>query len=310
MSTTATTLTAAAAPLRARRSLLAWCLRYALVLPPAAVVVIFVAWPLWVTLYHSFFQLDARGHAVAFAGSKNYQALFASPLFHQVLWNTAVYSVLAVVLCVSIAFGLSLLLYGRVAASSRALLVALFSPTVMPMIAAANIWLYFLIPQFGMVDQLLRWAGLGHENWLGHPGTALLVMVMLFVWKYAPYFALFLLAGLQAIPPDVWEALRTEDPYGWASFRRVILPILRPMLAFVTTMAVLYAVETVDPVFAMTQGGPNNGTNLVMFYLYNLGFNYYSWGPAAALSVLLMIGLSTLSGLSLIVLERRAFHWQ
>ena len=285
--------------------------RYGILLVPILFVVTFVLIPLVQTLLHSFQHISVRGQAEGFAGLKNYQVLFQSPLFLQVAKNTLIYTTISVILCVVIAFLLSLLLEansnGR---GSRVLLISLFSPTIMPTIAAANIWLYFLTPRFGLVDRLLAWVGLGHENWLGHPGTALGALILLFVWKYAPYFTLFLLAGFQAIPPEVREAMRTEDPSGWYSFRRVILPMLAPMIAFVTTMALLYSVESVDPVYVMTQGGPNNGTNLVMFYLYQLGFNYFSWGPAAALSALLLVGLSTLSGLSLIVMERRAFHWQ
>lgn len=295
---------------RLARVVLGHLVRYLLLLPPLLLVVTFVVVPMLRTAITSFDNLNARGVSTGFAGTQNYVSLFHSSLFHQVLLNTIIYSVFASVLSIAIAFGLSLLLMNRVEGSSRSLLVGLFSPTIMPMIAAANIWLYFLTPRFGLVDRMLSWLGLGHENWLGHPGTALGVLVLLFVWKYAPYFTLFLLAGFSAIPPDVREAMKTEDPSGWYSFRKVILPILSPMLAFVTTMAVLYSLETVDPVYVLTQGGPNNGTNLVMFYLFQLGFNYFSWGQAAALSTLLLVGLSTLSGLSLIVMERRAFHWQ
>jgi sn-glycerol 3-phosphate transport system permease protein len=238
----------------------------------------------------------------------NYRALFQGPVFPLVLQNTAEYAVAAVVLSIGLAFGLALLMNGR-GLVNRLLLVGLFSPTVMPTIAAANIWLYFLAPQFGLVTRFLGLIGISQANLLGEPGTALAALVALFVWKYAPYFTLFLMAGLQAIPQNVRDAMRTEDPSGWQSLRRVVLPILAPMLAFVAIMAVIYAIETIDPVYVMTQGGPDNGTNLVMFYLYQLGFNYFSWGPAAALSGLVLGGLSTLSALSLIALERRAFHW-
>ncbi|QSO51817.1 sugar ABC transporter permease [Alicyclobacillus curvatus] len=285
-------------------------LRYAMILLPIAFVLTFVIWPMVQTFVHSFELLNARGEATHFGSLKNYHDLFKSSLFHQVMRNTFIYAILAVSLCVLIAFGLSLLLSAKANSASRLLLVGLFSPTITPMIAAANIWLYFLTPSFGIVDKLLRPFGLANENWLGHPGTAMIVLILLFVWKYAPYFTLFLLAGLQAIPPDVRESLRTEDPRKFYGFRKVILPILGPMIGFVTTMAVLYAVETVDPVYVLTQGGPDNATSLVMFYLYQLGFNYYSWGQAAALSAVLLVGLSTLSGLSLIVMERRAFHWR
>jgi sn-glycerol 3-phosphate transport system permease protein len=283
---------------------------YAILALPGALVVAFVGIPIVQTALKSFDKLNPRGQVTGFGGLANYRALFSQPLFVTSLRNTAVYAVASVVLCVLMAYVLAQLLSSRMTGASRPLLVSIFSPTVMPMIAAANIWLYFLAPRIGLFGELLSRFGMHGSNLLGEPGTALGVLVALFVWKFAPYFALFIMAGLQAIPQSVREALRTEDPTGRYAFRRVVLPMLGPMLAFVTTMALLYSVETIDPVYVMTQGGPNNGTSLLMFYLYQLGFNYFSWGPAAALSALLMASLSTLSGLSLIGLERRAFHWQ
>lgn len=282
---------------------------YAVLALPAALVVGFVAIPIVQTAVRSFDLLGVRGQVTGFGGLSNYRALFSQPLFLISLKNTLVYAAASVVLCVVVAWLLAQLLSARFGAS-RPLLVSVFSPTVMPMIAAANIWLYFLAPRIGLFGQLLGAIGVHGSNLLGEPGSALGVLVALFVWKFAPYFALFIMAGLQAIPQSVREAMRTEDPTGRYAFRRVVLPMLAPMLAFVTTMALLYSVETIDSVYVLTQGGPNNGTSLVMYYLYQLGFNYFSWGPAAALSALLMASLSTLSGLSLIGLERRAFHWQ
>ncbi|MBX5466166.1 MAG: sugar ABC transporter permease [Firmicutes bacterium] len=284
---------------------------YAVLAVPLAWVLAFVAWPSFSTLWQSLWALDAVGRPTGFAGLGNFRALFAQPLFSEVTLNTVTYAVAATGLSVAAALGLAVVLarVRRDQVGARGLLIALFSPTVMPAIAAANLWLYFLAPRIGVVDWLLRALGSGGENWLGQPGSALAVLVALFVWKYAPYFTLFLLAGMQAIPPNLRDALRLDDPRGFSAWRRVLLPLLAPMLLFVTVLALLYAVETVDPVYVMTQGGPNNATDLVMYYLYQLGFEFFAWGPAAALSALLMTVLSTLSGLSLIVLERKAFHW-
>jgi len=283
---------------------------YGLLLLPIAMVCTFIVIPMVRTVWSSFQAMDARGMAIHFSGWQNYHNLFASTLLQTVLKNTLFYSVLSVVLCLIISFILSIVLNDSRNSSSRFLLIGLFSPTVIPVVAGANIWLYFLAPRFGLLGRILEPFGLGNVNLLGEPTSALCVLVVLFVWKYAPYFTLFLLAALQAIPPDIRDAMRTEDPHHWHSYFKVILPMIAPMIAFVTMMATVYALETVDPVYVMTQGGPGNGTNLIMYYLYQLGFNYFSWGPAAALSTILMVGLSGLSAVSLIILERRAFHWQ
>lgn len=285
---------------------------YATLVIPAAAVVAFVAWPALSTLIHSLLSLNARGEATGFAGLTNYRALFTQPLFGHVLANTAWFTLAAATLSVLTALALAFLL-ARLPGKhpmARALLVAIFSPTIIPTIAAANLWLYFLAPQIGLVDNLMRGLGLGGENWLGQPQSALAVMVALFLWKYAPYYALFLLAGMQAVPRNVRDALRLDDPRGILGVWRVLLPLLAPMLLFVTVLALLNAVETVDPIYVMTQGGPNNGTNLIMYYLYQMGFEFFAWGPAAALSAIMMAVLSSLSAIALIALERRAFHWQ
>ncbi len=275
---------------------------------PAAIVVTFIVVPAITVLIHSLFAANALGDVEQFIGLGNYQALFASPTFQLVWINTLVYTVLATGLSMAVALVLSLLLHRR--RMNLATTFSLFSPTVIPMIAAANLWLYFTIPGYGVVDRVARFVGLGQMNWLGYPGTAVLTLVLLFTWKYAPYYAFFLIAGLQAVPGHVRDAARLEDKRGFMTFRYVILPLLKPMLLFTLTLSIINAVETIDPIYVMTQGGPNNATNFLMYYLYNLGFNYFNWGQADALSVILAVVLSAFSIVYLYLLERRSFLWQ
>lgn len=275
---------------------------------PAAVVVTFIVIPAIGVLIHSFYAADALGRIQQFIGFGNYAALFGSSTAQLVLLNTLIYSVAAIALSMLVALGLSLLLHAR--RLNLATTFSLFSPTVIPMVAAANLWLYFTIPGYGVVDRLLKGIGLGQMNWLGYPGTAVLTMVLLFVWKFAPYYAFFLIAGLQAIPSHIRDAARLEDKRGFATFRQVILPLLKPMMLFTLTLSIINAVETVDPVYVMTQGGPNNATNFLLYYLYNLGFNYFNWGQANALSVVVAVVLGAFSIMYLYLLERRSFLWQ
>lgn len=283
---------------------------YLLIALPALGVLMFVGYPSVLAIVHSFQHVSQLGQATGFAGLANYQQLFQDNLFRDAVVNTAIYGSISVVLCVLIALAIALLIGAGRRRASKSLMLSLFSPTILPMIAAANIWLYLLAPTFGVIDRAFGWAGLRNMNLLGKPSTALGVLVALFLWKYVPYFTLFILAGLQAVPTDVWDAMRTEDPHHWYGFRRVVLPVLAPMLLFVTTMALLYAFETIDSVYVMTQGGPDYGTETVMYYLYQLGFNFFEWGPAGALTALLLVTFSTVSAIALISVERRTFHWQ
>lgn len=279
-----------------------------ILLPPAGVIGVFVVWPTVEVAIKSLFRSGPLGNVHGFTGLTNYNRLFSSGTFQQVVVNTLVYALAAIALSMLVALGLSLLVHRR--RLNLAATFSLFSPTVVPMIAAANLWLYFTIPGYGVVDHLMRIIGLGQINWLGYPGTAVLTMVLLFTWKYAPYYAFFLIAGLQAVPDYVRDAARLEDASGFRTFWHIVLPLIRPMLLFTLTLSVINAVETIDPIYVMTQGGPNNATFFLLYYLYNLGFNYFNWGQADALSVVTVAVLSGLSIIYLYLLERRSFQWQ
>jgi len=276
---------------------------------PVACVLLFVVWPAVSVAYESLFWLSPLGARGGFAGLSNYVALVQDSLFLPAVALTTLYTVAAVSVSIGVALGLTLLLK-RARTLHPLVLLALFSPTVVPAVAAANVWLYFLTPQFGIVDRILALIGLGQINWLGEPDTAVLALILLFVWKFAPYYTFFLFAAVQRIPADLREAAALDGASAWVAFRHITLPLLRPMLALVTIIALIAAVETIDPVYVLTQGGPHNSTNLLAYYLYQLGFSYFEWGQAAALSVLLLALLAGLSALSLLLVERRAFQWQ
>jgi sn-glycerol 3-phosphate transport system permease protein len=190
-----------------------------------------------------------------------------------------------------------------------ALRMAYFLPTMLPMIAVANIWLFFYTPDYGLFDRIVGFFGGGRHNWLGDPATALPSMMLVAVWKEAGFFMIFYLAALQTMPTDLKEAAALEGSSWWNYFRRVTFPLLMPTTLFVLVNAVINAFRVIDHVVVMTRGGPDNATTLLLFYIYETGFRFWDTGSAAAATVVLLAILGALAALQFGVLGRRV-HYQ
>ena len=176
----------------------------------------------------------------------------------------------------SIVLALLMALAVNEALPGRAILrMAFFLPTMLPMIAVANIWLFFYTPDYGLFDRVLAVFGGGRHNWLGDASTALPAMIAVAVWKEAGFFMIFYLAALQTMPTDLREAAALEGSSRWNYFRRVTVPLLMPTTLFVLVNAVINAFRVIDHIVVMTRGGPDNATTLLLYYIYETGFRFW-----------------------------------
>ena len=173
--------------------------------------------------------------------------------------------------------------------------MAYFTPTVLPMIAVANIWMFFYTPGFGLIDQITGLFGLPQSNILGQPDTALWGVMAVTIWKEAGFFMIFYLAALQTIPPSLIEAARIEGAGPWTIFRRVTFPLLMPTTLFVSINAVVNSFRMVDHIFILTGGGPDNASSLLLFYIYEVAFRFWDTAYAATLTVILLALLGLLA---------------
>jgi len=187
--------------------------------------------------------------------------------------------------------------------------MAFFTPTILPMIAVANIWLFFFTPQYGLLEQLLAPLGFASRNWLGSPDTALGCVIVVAIWKEAGFFMIFYLAALQSIPPSLAEAAALEGASRTYYFRRVVFPLLMPTTLFVLVNAVINSFRLVDHIVVMTRGGPNNATSLLLFHIYQVGFSFWDTGYAAALTMVLLAILATAAIVQFAFIEKRV-HYQ
>jgi sn-glycerol 3-phosphate transport system permease protein len=229
-------------------------------------------------------------------------------VFWQALWNNVVFALGTIPLSIALALAMALWVNSRL--TGRGFLrLAYFTPTVLPMIAVANIWLFFYTPQYGLLEQITGALGLPSHNWLGDRSTVLGAMIVVAIWKEAGFFMIFYLAALQQISPTLAEAAALEGASRAQYFRRVLFPLLMPTTLFVLINALINSVRMVDHIFVMTRGGPDNASALLLYYIYQVGFSFWDSAYAAALTVVVLVVLGVTAFVKFRFLDRRT-HYQ
>ncbi len=279
-----------------------------LLLPAAVLLVTFTHYPAAATLYHSFFSNPKPNRASVWVGADNYRAMVEDPVFWQVVGNNVWFAVGTIPVSIALALLMAVWVNGRIAGRSL-LRLAFFTPTVLPMIAVANIWLFFYTPGYGLLEQLTGLVGLPSHNWLGSRETALGCLVVVTVWKEEGFFMIFYLAALQSLSPQLGEAAALMGAGPWYFFRRVTFPLLMPTTLFVLVNAVINSFRLVDHIVVMTKGGPDNTTALLLYYIYDVGFKFWDQAYAAALTLVLLVILAAVALGQFLLLDRRV-HYQ
>ena len=285
-----------------------WLYGWLLLLPAAAMLALFTHYPAVTTLWHSFESTPKAARPSVYVGVENYRQLADDPIFWKSLTNNLWYAAGTIPLSIALALLMAVWVNGKLAGRGF-LRLAYFTPTVLPMIAVANIWLFFYTPEYGLLEQFRGAFGLPAQNWLGSRNSALGCLMIVAVWKEAGFFMIFYLAALQQMSPNLAEAAAIEGASRWYFFRRVTLPLLMPTTLFVLVNAVINAFRLVDHVVVMTRGGPDNATELLLYYIYEIGFRFQDSAYAAALTIVLLalLGLAALA--QFWFLERKV-HYQ
>ncbi len=269
-------------------------LPYILILPTAAFVALFTAWPVLLSIYQSFFRQRmniARFREPTYIGLENYIELFTDPYFIQVIKNTLTYVLGTVPISIVLGF-LFALLVNRKVRGIGLFRLAFFHPMVLPMVSAATIWLFLFTPDYGLFNTALRFLGYsGPENWTGNPNLALLSVVIVAVWKNSGYYMVFYLAGLQNLPVDVYEAAALDGANGWQTLWKITFPLLRRTTVFIAIVAFIDSFRTVDHIFVLTSGGPSRSSTVLLFELWLERFEFQDIGVSAAITVIFVIVL-------------------
>jgi sn-glycerol 3-phosphate transport system permease protein len=285
------------------RAVHAWLM----LLPALALLALFTHWPTLATVIDSFHSTPKGARAAVWVGLENYRVMVDDPVFWKAVRNNLLFA--SATIPVSIALALVMALWVNERIAGRAFLrMAYFTPTVLPMIAVANIWLFFYTPQYGLLEQITGALGLPSHNWLGDPSTALGAVTLVAIWKEAGFFMIFYLAALQSLNPSLREAAAIEGASRGYFFRRVQWPLLMPTTLFVLINAFINAFRMVDHLFVLTRGGPNNASTLLLYHLYEVGFSFWDTAYAAAITVVLVVVLAGIALLQFFVFDRKVHY--
>jgi ABC-type sugar transport system permease subunit len=267
-----------------------WLLFALLVGPNLLLFAIFTYWPLLYNGYLSLVRWDMLAPTKTWVGLDNYRELFTSPTFGAIVLNTVVFTAASVILICLLGLLLALLLNqplrGRNAARG-----VIFSPVMLSGAAIGIVWIYIFDPRYGLLDIFISALGLSSPNWLLDTRWAMPAVIIVHVWKNLGYAVVIYLAGLQAIPRELYEAAVVDGAGAGARLRHITLPGLSPVLFFLLLTTALTAFQAFDIIKVMTDGGPVESTTTLIYYLYEQGFVAFNAGRAGVAAVVLFLAM-------------------
>lgn len=283
----------------------AWCF----VAPALLVIAVFFFLPVVAALAMSLTDFDiyalADSRNLRLVGLQNYAQLLQTPLFWQAFGNTLYFVVVGVPLSITVSFGAALLLHSRLVKFQAFFRTALFAPVVTTLVAVAVIWRYLFHPHYGLLNYTLGLIGISPVDWLGDPRWAMPAIIVFAVWKNFGYNMIILLAGLQSIPEQLYEAARIDGASMWQQFRHVTLPMLAPIVTMVNILTIAGYFQLFAEPYVMTQGGPLQSTVSVLYFMYEEGFKWWNLGSASAVAFVLFLFIFCVTAVQL-----RLARWQ
>jgi len=261
--------------------------------PAAIVLIVFFLVPVLAALALSLTDFDlyalADIHNLRFVALDNYWALLHRPLFWAALWHTVYFVAVGVPLSMAVSLCAALLLHSPLARCKPFFRTALFAPVVTTVVAMAVVWRYLFNTKYGLVNDALGVLGIHPIDWLGDPHWAMPTIILFAVWKNFGYNMVILLAGLQAIPSELYEAARIDGASAWRQFRHITIPMLTPTLLMVGILTVSGYFQLFAEPYVITEGGPLESTVSVLYLMYDEGFTWWNIGSASAIAFLLFV---------------------
>ena len=270
---------------------------YLFFLPGLLLYSIFFLYPTVSALFYSFTDWDGLSDTFQFIGTQNYErALTGDTVFRKTVGNNMKFMLVVVIFqtLVALTFALIVLKNTKTNLFLRALY---FFPTILSSVSVAFIWSFIYDPSLGILNQILELVGLGFlkQNWLGNSDIAIYSLAITQIWFHAGQMLIIFVAGLQAIPEDLYEVAKIEGASKWQTFVKVTWPLLAPSATIVIAYTTIQSFKAFDLVFAMTGGGPNNSTEIIATYIFDVAFRSYNFGYASSISVLFMIIIATIT---------------
>jgi multiple sugar transport system permease protein len=273
-----------------RQSVFSWLM----MAPPLLFLAALVGYPF---CYGILLSLQDRpvAHPGTFVGLKNFATNLHDPLFWRVALNTFVYTLVATLLKMVGGLGLAVAMnqHFRMKNLVRALLLL---PFIVPTVLSTVAWMWMLDPAFSVVNRLLIGLGVPRPgpSWLGNPILAMVSIIVINTWRGLPFYGITLLAGLQTVPPELYEAATIDGASGWQRFRYVTLPLLQPIILIVTLFSVIFTFADFQLVYVLTHGGPQNATQLFATYAFDIAMGAGQLGLGASVALAMFPALALL----------------
>lgn len=284
--------------------------RIALLLSAPALILLlaFVILPTIAVIFLGFTDFELGYGSFNFVGFENYADLLTDRTFKKSLWNTTVYA--AIVAPVSMALGLGIaLLIEREGFGKSLFRTAYFLPVASLLVAMATVWQYLFHPTIGPINAALTMIGIEGPNWLGASSTVMTSLSIIGIWQATGFNMVLFLAGLSAIPRELYQAAEVDGArLALSRFRLVTWPMLGPTTLFVTTISIINAVKVFETVKTLTEGGPNKASEVLLFTIYQEGFVYLKVGYASAMTVIFLAILVSLMVLQYRVMDRKVHY--
>src|SRR6478735_4069328 len=284
-----------------------WLIFLLFVGPNLLLFAIFTYWPMIRAFYLSGARWDMISPTKTWVGFDNYQYLMHDDEFRKTLVNSLYFTLGSIggtlILGLLAALLLNLPLRGR-----DGVRAAVFAPNLLSGAAISIVWVYMFDPRFGIIKSMLGWVGLDSPNWLRDPQWAMPAVIIVSIWKTLGFATVIFLAGLQSIPRDLYEAAKVDGAGALWRFRSVTLPMLSPIVFFLTVTSVLSSFQSFDIIRVMTEGGPVNSTSTLIWYIYEQGFKAYNPGRSSAATVILFLFLFIFTLFQVQYRERRVHY--
>ncbi len=287
-----------------------WIIFLLFVAPNMFFLIMFTYWPLWENIRLSM----QRTSLLAFTGKNewvgfdNYRYIFENRTFQQVLRNTFIFIVACVGLSMAFGLGVALLLNQKLRGRT-AVRAVVFAPTLLSGAAIGIVWAYIFDPRFGLLSQILDWFRIGSPHWLDRPEWALPAVIIVYVWKNLGFASVIFLAGLQAIPKDLYDAAKIDGANAWWRFKSVTIPMLSPISFFLFITSILATFQAFDIIQVMTRGGPAYGSTTLVYYVYDQSFGQgANFGRAAAAAIVLFAAMLIVTTVQIRFTEKKVHY--
>lgn len=265
---------------------------YYLVFPAILFIGMMMIYPIFQTFYFSVSKVQLPQFQTTFVGFSNFEKILSDPETFMLFIRTITWIVGTVALRLILGLAAALTFHAKVKGTIWMRVIAVL-PWTIPSVVAANLWRWIVQTDSGVLNQTLRSWGLGDWalNWLASPDTAMATVIVAYSWAGYPFVMLLILARLQGIPEDLYEAAKLDGASTWQLFRFITLPMLGGVLLIATILEIVSAINSFDTLVIMTGGGPARATQIWGLEIYKSGFGEFNLGKASAYSVLLFIGI-------------------